>query len=378
MEFVERNPESATEEGRATLTRVARELGVSPMTVSNAYNRPDQLSAALRERVFETARRLGYAGPDPVARSLRRQKTNVVGVLYSNPLSYAFDDAAAVLFLRGVTAATEACGRGLLLVPGSMGTPEDRGSAAGEAAVDGFVVYSMAYDDPLVEAALRRQLPTVTADQPRREGVPFVGIDDEAAARAVAEHLVGLGHERYGVVSFALAADGRAGIADVARQRAATYRVTRSRLEGYAAALSGAGLCWEDVPVYECPSSAAALGRTAAHALLAYDPRPTAILATSDQLALGAIEAARERGLSVPDDVSVAGFDGVPLAATATPALTTVYQDHAEKGLLAGRLLAARLQGEEAPEPDLLPARLVVRDSTGRAREARPKGRRTG
>jgi DNA-binding LacI/PurR family transcriptional regulator len=192
------------------------------MTVSNAYNRPDQLSAALRERVFETARRLGYAGPDPVARSLRRQKTNVVGVLYSNPLSYAFDDAAAVLFLRGVTAATEAFGRGLLLVPGSMGTPEDRGSAAGEAAVDGFVVYSMAYDDPLVEAALRRQLPTVTADQPRREGVPFVGIDDEAAARAVAEHLVGLGHERYGVVSFALAADGRAGIADVARQRAAT------------------------------------------------------------------------------------------------------------------------------------------------------------
>jgi DNA-binding LacI/PurR family transcriptional regulator len=180
------------------------------------------------------------------------------------------------------------------------------------------------------------------------------------------------------VVSFALAADGRAGIADVARQRAATYRVTRSRLEGYAAALSGAGLSWEDVPVYECQSSAAALGRTADHALLAYDPRPTAILATSDQLALGAalgaIEAARERGLSVPDDVSVAGFDGVPLAATATPALTTVYQDHAEKGLLAGRLLAARLQGEEAPEPDLLPARLVVRDSTGRARE----GRRTG
>src|SRR3712207_9570904 len=97
MEFVERNPESATEEVRATLTRVARELGVSPMTVSNAYNRPDQLSAALRERVFETARRLGCAGPDLVARSLRRKKTNVVGVLYSNPLSYAFDDAA-VLF----------------------------------------------------------------------------------------------------------------------------------------------------------------------------------------------------------------------------------------------------------------------------------------
>jgi DNA-binding LacI/PurR family transcriptional regulator len=348
------------------------------MTVSNAYNRPDQLSATLRSRILETAERLGYAGPDPVARSLRRRRTNVVGVLYSNPLSYAFGDAAAVLFLRGVTAATEAFGMGLLLVPGSMGSPEERSTAAGEAAVDGFVVYSMADDDPLVEAALKRQLPTVAVDQPRREGVPFVGIDDEAAAQAAAEHLVGLGHERYGVISFALAPDGRAGIADVARQGSATYRVTRSRLEGYAAALSGAGLSCDDVPVYECPSSTTALGRTAAYALLASDPRPTAILATSDQLALGAIEAAKQRGLSVPDDVSVVGFDDVPPAVTATPALTTVYQDHAEKGLLAGRLLAARLREEEAPEPDLLPARLVVRGSTGQAKKGRLKGRRTG
>ena len=341
------------------------------MTVSNAYNRPDQLSAALRERIFEVAGRLGYAGPDPVARSLRRMRTNVAGVLYSNPLSYAFGDAAAVLFLRGVTAATEASGMGLLLVPGSMGAPGERGSAAGAAAVDGFVVYSMADDDPLVEAALRRRLPVVTVDQPLLEGVPFIGIDDEAAARAAAEHLVGLGHERYGVTSFALATGGRSGIADAARQGAATYRVTRSRLEGYAAALSVGGLSWEDVPVYESPGSTQALGRAAGRALLALDPRPTAILATSDQLALGAIEAAGEMGLSVPDDVSVVGFDDVPLAASAAPGLTTVYQDHAQKGLLAGRVLVARLGGEEAPSPDLLPARLVVRGSTGRPRRGR-------
>src|SRR3712207_3194069 len=86
-----------------TLTRIAEEVGVSPMTVSNAYNRPDQLSEALRERIFETARKLGYHGPDPVGRSLRRQRTDVVGVLYSNPLSYAFDDPAAVYFLSGLS-----------------------------------------------------------------------------------------------------------------------------------------------------------------------------------------------------------------------------------------------------------------------------------
>src|ERR687894_1779401 len=130
---------------RATMTRVAEELGVSPMTISNAYNHPERLSESLREQIFEAAERLGYAGPDPVARSLRRQKTNVAGVLYSNPLSYAFDDPAQVLLLKGVAAATEEAGMGLLLVPGSVGTSvEDRASAVIDAAVDGFIVYSIA------------------------------------------------------------------------------------------------------------------------------------------------------------------------------------------------------------------------------------------
>ena len=109
---------------------VAEELGVSTMTVSNAYNRPDQLSAGLRARIFEAAERLGYAGPDPVARSLRRQKTNLAGILYSNRLSYAFDDAAQVLFLKGVAAATEEAGMGLLLVPGTVGTSDEERAAA--------------------------------------------------------------------------------------------------------------------------------------------------------------------------------------------------------------------------------------------------------
>jgi DNA-binding LacI/PurR family transcriptional regulator len=323
----------------------------------------------LRQRIFETAERLGYAGPDPVARSLRRQKTNLAGVLYSNPLSYAFDDPAQVLFLKGVAAATEEAGMGLVLVPGSVGSSaEERASAAVDAAVDGFIVYSMADDDPLIEAALRRRLPMVIADQPLLEGIPFVGIDDEVAAREVARHLVDLGHKRFGVVSFAIAAADRApGIADSRRERSATFRVTRARLAGYKAVLEAAGVPWQEVAVHECFGSSEALGREAADALLSWDPPPTAILALSDQLALGAIEAAKERGLLVPEDLSVAGFDDVPEAATSTPPLTTVHQDHAGKGELAGRLLVARLREEETEDTDFLPARLVVRGSTGRS-----------
>ncbi len=356
---------------RATMTRVAEELGVSAMTVSNAYNHPERLSAALRERIFETARRLGYPGPDPLGRGLRRGRAGALGVIYDNLLSYAFEDQAAVSFLRGVSAAAEEEGLGLTLVPGSPKGERDA-LAIGRTLVDGFVIYSVADGDPVVEAALERGSPAVTVDQPRVEGVPFVGIDDEAAARSAAEHLVELGHRRYAVVAFGLSPDWRAGIADEERQRSASYRVSRSRLEGFAAALAcRGGVSWSEVPVYECPSSSKALGRDAGEVVLSRAPRPTAVLATSDELALGVIEAARERGLSVPGDLSVVGFDDVPEAAIATPPLTTVRQDHAEKGLSAGRLLVAQLRGEEASSPCLLPAQLVVRGSTARA----PKGR---
>ena len=135
---------------RATVKEVAAEVGVSAATVSNAYNRPDQLSPELRERVFAAARKLGYAGPDPVARGLRRGRSGAVGVLYADRLSYAFADPAAVMFLEGVSEAAEEAALGLLLVPAPLREARDQASV-GEAAVDGFVIYCLAEDDPLEE-----------------------------------------------------------------------------------------------------------------------------------------------------------------------------------------------------------------------------------
>jgi DNA-binding LacI/PurR family transcriptional regulator len=356
---------------RVTLTRIAEELDVSAMTVSNAYNHPDRLSEALRARIFETARELGYHGPDPVGRSLRRQRTDVVGVLYSNPLSYAFDDPAAVSFLSGLSSVTEEADLGLLLVPaGGYVSRERDPRAAAQAAVDGFVIYSMSDEEPLLAAALDRRLPAVVVDQPFKEGVPFVGVDDQAAARTAAEHLLSLGHERFAVVSFALSPDVRDGIADPVRQERAAFHVSRLRLRGYRAALEDAGLPWSKVPVYECPGSSKEYGRRAAEALLSPEHGPTAILASSDQLALGVIAWAKERGLSVPEDVSVVGFDDIPAAASADPPLTTVHQDHAEKGLLAGRMLVSQLRKEDGPSAAPLATSLVVRGST-----SPPRGR---
>lgn len=156
-----------------TISDVAAALGVAVSTVSNAYNRPDQLSATLRAQVFKVAEQHGYTEPDPVARSLRQQ------------LSYAFTDAAATLVLAGIASALEAAALGLLLLPG-----RDESTATVQwALVDGFVAYSMLTDDPLVEAALYRRLPMVVIDQPPRPHVPAVTVDDAYRACRAAEHL---------------------------------------------------------------------------------------------------------------------------------------------------------------------------------------------
>ena len=349
---------------RPTLTHVAAEAGVSPMTVSNAFNRPEQLSPSTRRRVMQTARQVGYWGPDPVARGLRSGRAGAIGVVYDTRLSYALRDPAAGAFLGGICQPCERDRLGLLLVPGTA--PELRDANPVRAAiVDGFVIYSVASGDPLLGAVLDRGLPTVVVDQPRVPDAAFVGIDDRAAAAAAADHLLGLGHRRLAALTFALAPDGRSGIADAARQTSATYPVTSARLAGYADALAAAGLPWADVPVYECAGSSRELGAAGAAALLECSPRPTALLATSDQLALGALDAAHQRSVSVPGQLSVIGFDDTTAAAGARLPLTTIHQDHGEKGRRACSRLLDNIRGTPQTGAALLPHRLVIRATSG-------------
>lgn len=349
--------------GRVTIKDVAAALGVAPSTVSNAYNRPDQLSAELRQRVLATAERMGYAGPDPAARGLRLGVSNVLGVVYPSELSYAFTDPAAALFIEGIAREAEAAGYALMLI----GTPPCDDEAlvpVRTANVDGLIVHCFADGDPHFDVALARGLPMVMVDNPGVGGVPHVAIDDEGGARQAAAHLLERGHERLGVITLDLALGARRGVADLARQEGASYFSVRARLAGYRAAVAAAGLDWErDVVVYETPENVPAEGAMAAAALLGLRPRPTAILAMSDQLAFGALGHLREAGLEVPEDVAVVGFDDLPSAARTTPPLTTVHQPTVEKGRQAGRLLIAQLRGERAPASVVLPTHLVVRTS---------------
>jgi DNA-binding LacI/PurR family transcriptional regulator len=343
-----------------TLRDVAAAAGVSIGTASNAFNRPDLISEGLRDRVFEAASRLGYGGPDPAARRLRTGRTGALGLIFTDRLPYAFDDEAAVLFLRGVANALENSGAGLLLIPTSP-TREEGSRVVRGAAVDGFIVFSTPTGDPRLEAALARGLPTITVDEPYDVPTPFIGIDDRAGGEAAGRHLVGLGHRRVAVITFP----------EYARDdRTLPFDVPRERLAGYSA---GLGDDFDPDLVFTAYTNHPDSGKRLLAEMLELDPMPTAVLVMSDALAAGVVRGAVEAGLRVPEDLSVIGFDGVPSAALIEPPLTTVTQPMEEKGEMTARALLAALDPEdggatppgEPPKRTILPTELLVRGTTG-------------
>ena len=348
----------------ARVVDVARDAGVSPGTVSNVYNRPEVVRAELRVRVLESAARLGFAGADPTARSLRSGRTHAIGIVIRERLGYAFEDLAAVRLLQGISDAADLHQLSLMILPAppEEGTSTDPGVR--RAAVDGLLLYSLAGDDPLIRSARQRRLPAVVVDAPfpPPDGIGYVGVDDHAIGSTAAGHLLGLGHRRIGVLSLRLAARDRPGLADHQAQARATSYVARSRLAGAAAAVGAAGLDWNAVPVVQCQLSTPAQGRLAMRTLLDHAPDLTAVLALSDSLALGGRDEAQARGLSVPGDLSMIGIDD---SAPRAERLTTVRQPHRDKGRVAAELLVRAMAGAAGPvSPRLFPTELVVRGST--------------
>jgi DNA-binding LacI/PurR family transcriptional regulator len=353
-------PMASERRPRVRLRDVADRAGVSVGSASQAFSRPELVSEAVRARVLAAAEALGYPGPDPAARRLRTGRAGALGLIFSERLRYQFTDPAAPAFLGGVAEGMEDTHMGLLLIPDSRFREQTAETVRG-AAVDGFIIYSAASNDPRVEAALARGLPVVTVDQPRNLPTTFIGIDDRAAARQAAEHVRQLGHRRVGVLAFVTALD---------REGELVLDMSVERLAGYE---EGLGATWNDATVRTCRPNATEPARKATLDLLRSDAPPTAILAMSDVLATGALQAAAEIGIRVPEDLSLVGFDDGPSAALTSPPLTTIAQPHEEKGRLAAEWL---LEDIASPPPRrhrkaILPTTLVVRNSTG------PPGERT-
>ncbi len=339
---------------RITLQTIADLVGVSRTTVSNAFSRPDQLNEELRRKILEKAEELNYPGPNPAARTLRRGRAGVIGVVFTEALSYAFADSYAVGFLRGLASVAEQSGTGIHLI--GWPSPGMAEEVISDAVVDGFCLFTPE-GNSLVETVLRRRLPVVTVDYPYVPGVPFVGIEDRIAAREVALHVLTLGHRRIAVVGAQSMAGPPLGRGDDTEHR---FGAGRARLAGYRDACVEAGLSWDDVPIH-ATSNDREVARRAAARLLDLRPRPTAVIAATDEIAFAVLDVAAQRGVDVPGELSVVGFDDVPAAAPA--GLTTVRQPKTKKGATAGRLLLEPSGDDPAPQV-LMPHMLIVRRST--------------
>jgi DNA-binding LacI/PurR family transcriptional regulator len=230
------------------------------------------------------------------------------------------------------------------------------------AGVDGFVVYSSAGDDPYLQVVLQRRLPLVVVDQPK--GVPgasWVGIDDRAAMREMADYVLGLGHREIGLLTMRLLRDRHQGLVDPKRLHASTFHVQGERIRGVREAMTAAGLDPDALTVVESHEHTPTSGGVAAQIALRGNPRITALMCTADVLAVSAMDYLRAHGKFAPGQMTVTGFDGVPEAMSR--GLTTVAQPSLQKGRRAGELL---LSG------DLNPTIEVIRTQLIRGRTAGP------
>ena len=248
---------------RVTLQTIADQLGVSRMTVSNAFSRPDQLSTELRQRILDTAADLGYVGPDPAGRALARGTTGAVGVVLTDSLQYAFTDEVATGFLAAV--ADELAETGLALTLLTSNGRDDDVIPARDVAIDGALVYSCQSDSVIRRWLVRRKLPLVMVDQDPVAGVPSVNVDDRAGARAAAQHLVDLGHRRVAIVTLAI--EGETGIFTDPPGKVEGHP-TRERLLGWLDVLNSVGI---DPTVVQASSNAENDAQQAARVVLVLD-----------------------------------------------------------------------------------------------------------
>lgn len=346
---------------RPTLADVAGAAGVSVSTASLAFSGAGPIAAETRGRVLAAATALGYAGPNPLGRSLRSGRSGIVAVVIGDQLRRSFRDPVSVQVLDGLVGTLGTMGLGVLLIPATPAADDALGldpllaSAPMDVAV---LIWGARTGDPVLAALRQRGVPIVIGEGPEIEGVPVVGIADRRGSADLVRHLVDLGHRRIATVTLPFGGERRCGVVDADRMALLDWTPTQHRLDGFA----DAGV----VPavVVESAASLVEEGQAAGRLALAGPDRPTAVVAQSDLLAAGVMLAAREMGLRVPEDVSVAGFDGLDLPWLGPDVLTTVAQPLAAKGEAIGHAVAAVLAGE-SPGPVQLDVELRVGTTTG-------------
>ncbi len=345
-------------EKSAKLADVARVAEVSQGTASNVFNRPEVVREQVREHVLKVAAALGYRGPDVKGRLLRAGRVNAIGVATVEPLSYFFEDPWARALMTAIGDVCDESGTGIALV--SAKNQEKLAWNVNSALVDGFILLCVEGGERLVDLTRRRQLPFIALALGEDDAsVPRIGIDNRAGAAAAARHLGELGHRNVAILAIGNH-DVPHGLLPLSRIDEVLGGSMRERMRGYWQGMETFGIGPEDMPVFgtlnDQPTVEAAMT-----ALFSMPAPPTAVLAMSDHSAMLALQWLAARGIAVPGEVSVVGFDGVPEAALSQPALTTVVQPLPE---IARRAVASILDATMPADGDVMAVELVVRKST--------------
>jgi LacI family transcriptional regulator len=332
---------------RATITDVASEAGVHPSTVSRVLNghAESTIRPATRERILAAADRLGYR-PSALARSLRLQRTLTLGMLVPDITNPFFSS-----IIKGAEDAALERGYNLIL----CNSEDDPAREAAylrvlrERQVDGLLIASSQMADDTIDELREEDFPFVLLNRAGQSaGDLAVVVDNRAAALGVVAHLAGLGHRRVG---------------HIAGPR--NTSTGADRREGYRAGIRAHGLADEPGLVVEADAFSEAAGDRALGIMLAGTARPTAVFAANDLIAIGMLQRLRGIGARVPGDLSIVGFNDIPLAGLLEPALTTVRVPQLEMGAVGAHLLIDRLEGRPIGDVRLtLPTELVIRAST--------------
>lgn len=340
---------------RPRIQDVAARAGVSKTAVSFAFNQPEHLNQATRERIMAAAAELGYR-PSPIARRLAARRTDQIGLVLPQPTHDAFANAFIPELLRGIGDVCDERGVSLVIVPPAGGS---LARAVEGALVDGLILLGLAPDHPELELARRAGLPVVALDVDDWGGTDVVAIDDAGGGATAAEHLYRLGHRDVAVVLIAEHPDAALDeLAGISGRRLAGIR------DGFGRARREAN--GGPVRLRVLSAGVSEEGGRAAFAELAESRLPTAVLAITDMTAIGILLAAADAGVRVPEELSVVGFDDIPAAGWTAPRLTTVHQPIREKGRIAARRLIDLTRQPDGHRPTIerLPTRLVVRGST--------------
>lgn len=339
---------------RLTLKEVANKIGVSTATVSNAFNRPSQLSQELRNDILQACKQMGYAGPHAESRQLRTSKTKVIAVMLSHQLSYSFSDPVANFVLQGISQVFEKPEYNILVVPSRR---ELRSLSGLESFVEGFIIYGPPSQDRLDELYYHRKA-IIAIDFTLDKGVS-ININNQKAARDCAEFAFSHQPKYVAILGLRMAQENQTINLENATLFDDTSNIMVQRLAGFEEAASSHNIMIPKANIWNIPDNTHFYAYETAKYVLQQSPRPDLLLCMSDRIALSAIQAAKDFGLSIPGDLLITGFDGIDEAKTSSPSLTTIEQPSMEKGRAAAEIFL----GQREEENLILHAPLVIGDT---------------